>query len=137
MNSFKLIAKTEINESICVNKYRDEETGLTVVLADLEGPLVKGYFAVTTEALDDDGLPHALEHMTFQGSEAYPYKGVLSWLANRCLASGIHGKTTIHDTHYGITSVGSDGFLTLMPIYLDHILYPILTVSLSFALYQS
>lgn len=129
MSNFKLIAKAQINESICVKKYRDQDTGLTVVFADVESPLVKGYFAVTTETLDDDGLSHALEHMIFQGSEKYPYRGVLPLLATRCLSFGVYGRTTIHDTHYTFTGVGSEGFLALMPIYLDHILYPILTVS--------
>lgn len=27
-----------------------------------------------TEAFDDDGLPHTLEHLVFLGSEKYPYK---------------------------------------------------------------
>lgn len=31
---------------------------------------------VATEAHDDDGLPHTLEHLVFMGSENYPYKVV-------------------------------------------------------------
>ena len=31
------------------------------------------YF-LATEAHDDDGLPHTLEHLVFMGSENYPYK---------------------------------------------------------------
>ena len=46
-----------------------------------------------TEAYDDDGLPHTLEHLIFLGSEQYPYKGVLDLLANRCLASGTNAWT--------------------------------------------
>lgn len=46
-----------------------------------------------TEAFDDDGLPHTLEHLIFLGSEQYPYKGVLDLLANRCLASGTNAWT--------------------------------------------
>jgi Zn-dependent M16 (insulinase) family peptidase len=48
---------------------------------------------VATEAHDDDGLPHTLEHLIFLGSEKYPYKGVLDLLANRCLASGTNAWT--------------------------------------------
>ena len=29
---------------------------------------------IATEAHDDDGLPHTLEHLVFMGSEEYPYK---------------------------------------------------------------
>jgi Zn-dependent M16 (insulinase) family peptidase len=39
------------------------------------GPLVNGYFAVATEAADDRGLPHCLEHLVFMGSQSYPYPG--------------------------------------------------------------
>ena len=31
-------------------------------------------FILATEAHDDDGLPHTLEHIVFMGSEKYPYK---------------------------------------------------------------
>lgn len=32
------------------------------------------YNGAATEAHDDDGLPHTLEHLVFMGSEKYPYK---------------------------------------------------------------
>lgn len=86
-------------------------------------------FILATEAHDDDGLPHTLEHLIFLGSELYPYKGVLDLLANRCLASGTNAWTDTDHTCYTMTTAGSDGFLSLLPIYLDHILYPTLTES--------
>ncbi|XP_026679888.1 uncharacterized protein C05D11.1 [Diaphorina citri] len=57
----------------------------------------------------------------------YPYKGVLDLLANRCMASGTNAWTDIDHTCYTMTTAGSEGFLSLIPIYLDHILYPLLT----------
>lgn len=59
----------------------------------------------------------------------YPYKGVLDLLANRCLASGTNAWTDTDHTCYTIKTVGKDGFLELLPIYLDHILFPILSDS--------
>lgn len=82
-----------------------------------------------TEAFDDDGLPHTLEHLIFLGSEQFPYKGVLDSLANRCLASGTNAWTDIDHTCYTMETAGNEGFLALMPIFLEHILYPILSVS--------
>ena len=38
------------------------------------------YSYVATEAHDDDGLPHTLEHLIFLGSEDYPYKVQKSYL---------------------------------------------------------
>uniref|UniRef100_A0A1L8DTH1 Putative zn2+-dependent endopeptidase insulinase superfamily protein n=1 Tax=Nyssomyia neivai TaxID=330878 RepID=A0A1L8DTH1_9DIPT len=127
MSSFKLICSTKANGKIPVHKYRSESTGLTLILAEVEGPVVNGYFALATEVHDDDGLPHTLEHLIFLGSELYPYKGVLDLLANRCLASGTNAWTDTDHTCYTMTTAGSDGFLELLPIYLDHILYPTLS----------
>ena len=44
---------------------------------------------VATEAHDDDGLPHTLEHLVFMGSENYPYKV-------RCT---MYIKLTLHISH--------------------------------------
>lgn len=125
--NFKLEATVKANDRIPVRKYRSEKTGLTVILAEIEGPVVNGYFCLATEAHDDDGLPHTLEHLIFLGSEKYPFKGVLDLIANRCLASGTNAWTDTDHTCYTMTTAGSDGYLSLLPIYLDHILYPTLT----------
>lgn len=57
----------------------------------------------------------------------YPYKGVLDLLANRCLASGTNAWTETDNTVYTLGCAGSEGFMNLLPIYLDHILFPSLT----------
>ena len=56
-------------------------------------------------------------------------QGVLDLLANRCLAQGTNAWTDVDHTCYTMTMAGSEGFLNLLPMYLDHILYPTLTVS--------
>ena len=88
---------------------------------------MNGYFCLATEAHDDDGLPHTLEHLIFLGSKKFPYKGVLDLLANRCLSSGTNAWTDTDHTCYTMTTAGSEGFLNLLPIYLDHVLAPTLT----------
>ncbi|KAJ9588208.1 hypothetical protein L9F63_018429, partial [Diploptera punctata] len=125
--NFELICSLKANDVVPVHKYKSNLTGLTVVIAEVEGPVVHGYLCLATEAHDDDGLPHTLEHLIFLGSEKYPYKGVLDLLANRCLASGTNAWTDIDHTCYTMTTAGSEGFLALLPIYLDHVLYPTLT----------
>ena len=77
---------------------RSPRTGLRIVLADVDGPLVNGYMALATEAHDDDGLPHTLEHLVFMGSEDFPYKGVLDLISNRCLSSGTNAWTDTDNT---------------------------------------
>uniref|UniRef100_A0A182NNB5 Uncharacterized protein n=1 Tax=Anopheles dirus TaxID=7168 RepID=A0A182NNB5_9DIPT len=127
--AFEHLITVKANEVIPVHKYRSKRTGLTVIVGEVEGPVVNGYFTLATEAHDDDGLPHTLEHLIFLGSEKYPYKGILDLVANRCLASGTNAWTDRDHTCYTMTTAGSEGFLSLLPVYLDHILYPTLTDS--------
>jgi len=87
---------------------------------------VNGYFCLATEAHDNDGLPHTLEHLIFLGSEEYPYKEVLDLLANRCLADRTNAWTDTDHTCYTVYTAGSSGFFHILPVYLDHILYPLL-----------
>ncbi|XP_023210956.1 uncharacterized protein C3H1.02c-like [Centruroides sculpturatus] len=61
------------------------------------------------------------------GSELYPFKGVLDHLANRCLASSTNAFTAVDYTSYTMSTIGPEGFLNLLPIYMDHVLYPLLT----------
>src|SRR6266498_3498958 len=54
---------------------------------------------------------------------------MLDTLANRTFAHGTNAWTATDHTCYTIQSAGSQGFLSLLPIYVDHILYPTLTDS--------
>lgn len=126
---YVLVEQVNTDGEIPVTLYQNKITGLKVVTALIECPIVKGDLVFATEAFDDDGLPHTLEHLVFMGSENYPYKGVLDLLANRCLASGTNASTDTDNTNYTLSTAGSDGFLNLLPIYLDHVLFPTLTDS--------
>ncbi|KAI9139952.1 Metalloenzyme, LuxS/M16 peptidase-like protein [Paraphysoderma sedebokerense] len=126
---FQLVKSVEYL-GVNLTKYRSTQSGLEIVLVDIESPIVNGFFVVATEEsgkLIDKGLPHTLEHLVFLGSEDYPYKGVLDSLANRALAHGTNAWTDTDHTCYTITTAGGDGFKNIMPIYLDHILYPTIT----------
>ncbi|KAI8993250.1 Metalloenzyme, LuxS/M16 peptidase-like protein [Pilobolus umbonatus] len=119
--------KVDPCETIEIKRYRSSKTGLTAVHADIDGPLVSGFLSLGTKVTNDEGYPHTLEHLVFLGSEKYPYKGALDLLAPRAYAPGTNAWTDIDHTCYTITTAGSDGFLQLLPIYVDHILYPTLT----------
>jgi len=58
-----------ISKNLEVVKYRSEKTGLTIVLTESDSPIVNGYFCLATEAHDNDGLPHTLEHLIFLGKQ--------------------------------------------------------------------
>ena len=61
------------------------------------------------------------------GSEKYPVKGTLGRLANRAFSSGTNASTATDNTTYTVSTAGEQGFLQLLPIYVNHILYPTLT----------
>jgi hypothetical protein len=44
--NFELICALKANDLIPVHKYKSSVTGLTVVIAEVEGPIVNGYFCL-------------------------------------------------------------------------------------------
>lgn len=132
MSSFKLVSEISAEETTSkmpVKKYISSRTGMRLYACSLTGPVIEGYFSLATEAFDDDGLPHTLEHMIFLGSKEYPYAGILDILANKIYASGTNAWTDVDNTTYTLSTVEKCGFLQLLPVYLDHILYPLLNES--------
>ncbi|XP_035211557.1 uncharacterized protein C05D11.1-like [Stegodyphus dumicola] len=127
--NYECIAEIVTDGGAKLTKYKSTTNGMTICIANVSGPLVSGYLCIATEAHDDDGLPHTLEHLVFMGSEKYPYKGILDLVANRCLAQGTNAWTDTDHTCYTVTTAGDEGFLKLLPIYLDHLLFPTLTDS--------
>ncbi|WWC62849.1 uncharacterized protein I303_105447 [Kwoniella dejecticola CBS 10117] len=122
---FKLLQSFPIKYApITISKWRSEKTGLTVVLGSHQAPITNGYFAIASEIFDDTGRPHTLEHLIFLGSKQYPYKGVLDQLANRAGSNGTNAWTANDHTAYTIATAGSEGFLKMLPVYVDHILHP-------------
>lgn len=109
-----------------ISKWRLSRTGLQLTYVNQASPIVNGYFAVATEIPDDSGCPHTLEHLIFMGSEKYPYKGYLDSLGNRFFSS-TNAWTAVDKTVYTLTTAGWEGFKTLLPIYLDHLVNPTIT----------
>ena len=58
------------------------------------------------------------------GSEKYPYKGIIDHFANRGFSNGTNAWTDTDHTAYTVSTAGEAGFLQILPIYVDHILYP-------------
>lgn len=132
MTSFRLVSEITADETsskMPVKKFISSRTGIRLYVCNLNGPVIEGYFSLATETFDDDGLPHTLEHMIFLGSKDYPYAGVLDILANKIYASGTNAWTDVDNTTYTLSTVEKCGFLQLLPVYLDHILYPLLNES--------
>ncbi|KZT05962.1 uncharacterized protein LAESUDRAFT_701454 [Laetiporus sulphureus 93-53] len=126
--NFDLVKRLKLDfADVLVSKWKSRVTGLSVVHLDYEAPIVNGYFVIATEIFDDSGCPHTLEHLVFMGSERYPYKGIIDHLANRGFSNGTNAWTDTDHTAYTVSTAGEQGFLQLLPVYVDHILYPTLT----------
>jgi Zn-dependent M16 (insulinase) family peptidase len=76
--------------------------------------------------------------LIFLGSEEFPFKGVLDKLANRSFAQGTNAYTDVYALHfcinhhsdhtcYQLTTAGEEGFLRILPVFLDHVLFPTIT----------
>ena len=68
---WQVLESFALTPSIHVTSYRSSVTGVRVVHAVVEGPLVMGYFTLATESHSNDGCPHTLEHLVFM-SDAVP-----------------------------------------------------------------
>ncbi|CCJ30215.1 unnamed protein product [Pneumocystis jirovecii] len=93
-----------------VQSWKSCKTGLQVVYVDIDVPLTKGKLVLATES-----------------NKTYPYKGILDSLANRSFAQGTNAWTDTDHTAYTISTAGAEGFLQILPIFVDHILFPTLT----------
>ena len=118
-SDYEKILSVTSEDTLVVEIYRSHSTGLRIALCPIPGPIVNGYFLLATEAHDDDGLPHTLEHLVFLGSEDYPYKGVLDLLANRCFAQGTNAWTDTDHTVYTVETAGAEGFLNFLPVKIN------------------
>ena len=46
MEDFELISSAVVSDIIPIKKYRSKATGITVCIANVNGPLVNGYFCL-------------------------------------------------------------------------------------------
>lgn len=109
-----------------ITQYVSERSGMHVVVADRQGPKINGYFTLATEIFDDSGAPHTLEHLVFMGSKSYRYKGLLDKLSSRAYSSTNAWTATDH-TAYTLETAGWDGFAQVLPVYLEHVILPVIT----------
>lgn len=112
-----------------VQVHQLQDTGFRIVFVPLPGPLVSCSIVIPTSNVDSKGLPHTLEHLIFCGSRNHPQRGFLDSLAVRSLSSGTNAYTSEDHTCYEVTTIGREGMMNVLPVFLDHILHPTLTES--------
>ena len=50
MDGFEFICSLKCNDTIPVHKYKSTTTGLTLLIAEVDGPIVGGYFCIGKSA---------------------------------------------------------------------------------------
>eukprot|EP00927_Polykrikos_kofoidii_P078178 TRINITY_DN7502_c0_g1_i1.p1 TRINITY_DN7502_c0_g1~~TRINITY_DN7502_c0_g1_i1.p1 ORF type:complete len:1167 (+),score=217.17 TRINITY_DN7502_c0_g1_i1:59-3502(+) len=113
-------------QDLSVNLYRHAAHDTAAVLAHVDGPLCSVGMFFATEAVNDKGLVHCLEHLCFMGSRNYP-KGYLDLLATRCGCEGTNAYTDSDHTCFEFEVAGEAGLLAILPVFVDHVLCPLLT----------
>eukprot|EP01135_Chromosphaera_perkinsii_P007214 Nk52_evm22s745 gene=Nk52_evmTU22s745 len=130
MEGFDIVTQFVSLYEVEVTIYQSKTTGLRVTHVNIEtlsNGIVNGHFVLATEGESDNGCPHCLEHLIFCGSKKYPFKGLLDKFANKALSRGTNAWTDIDHTCYTLTTAGTEGFLNILPIYLDHVMFPTLS----------
>ncbi len=112
--------------TIPLKLFRSKESGLLVLTADVPGPILQLFVTFRTEATDNRGLPHTMEHLVFLGSQSFPYKGILDLLAQLSYANGTNAWTAQDHTTYTLSSGSVKGLHVLLPLYLEHLFFPLL-----------
>lgn len=62
----------------------------------------------------------------FLGSEDYPYRHVINNIAKNCHVTAFNSWTAVNYTCYTYTSASECGFFNMLPIFMDHLLFPTL-----------
>lgn len=75
-----------------------------------------------TEPENDEGYVHSLEHLIYNGSKKYPYKGVL-----QKLNGDVTEWTDTGYTIFNFSAKGQDHALAVLPVLLDHVMCPLLS----------
>ncbi|KAJ2758934.1 hypothetical protein H4S06_002472, partial [Coemansia sp. BCRC 34490] len=106
--------------------YKHFESNMRVVVCRTSSPVFTLNIYVPTASTNDKGIPHTLEHLVFSGSKRYPTRGYMDALAAHNYSVGINAWTSVDHTCYTLAAAAEDAVANVLPVYLDHILNPLL-----------
>ncbi|KAJ2518595.1 hypothetical protein GGI11_002821 [Coemansia sp. RSA 2049] len=106
--------------------YKHFESNMRVVVCRTSSPVFTLNIYVPTASTNDKGIPHTLEHLVFSGSKRYPTRGYMDALAAHNYSVGINAWTSVDHTCYTLAAAAEDAVANVLPVFLDHILNPLL-----------
>jgi Zn-dependent M16 (insulinase) family peptidase len=126
--TFTLLQERSLPEIASTAKlYRHDKTG-TQILSVLNNDENK-VFGITfrTPPQTSNGIAHIMEHSVLCGSRKYPVKEPFIELAKSSLNTFLNAFTYPDKTCYPIASTNLKDFYNLIDVYLDAVLYPLIT----------
>ncbi len=127
-HGFTLVRSEVVSEyNATADLYRHDKTGaeLLSIRCDDENKV----FGITfrTPPSDSTGVAHILEHSVLCGSKKYPVKEPFVELLKGSLQTFLNAFTYPDKTCYPVASQNLQDFYNLVDVYLDAVLYPLLT----------
>lgn len=127
MHGFKLIEKRFVKEVDAEGfLFEHEKSGAR--LFKIANADANKTFCITFKTIteSDAGTPHILEHSVLNGSTNFPVKSPFDILSKGSLNTFLNAMTGSDITLYPVSSMNDKDFRTLMHIYLDAVLNPLI-----------
>lgn len=126
--AFELIREERIEEvNALARYYRHRKTGAEILslLTDDENKVFG--IAFKTPPTDSTGIAHILEHSVLCGSQRYPVKKPFVEMLKGSVHTFLNAMTYPDKTVYPVASQNEADFYNLATVYLDAVLFPLLT----------
>ncbi|KAJ1612327.1 insulinase like metalloprotease [Cryptosporidium canis] len=81
----------------------------------------------TTVPSNNKGIPHALEHLIFNGSKKFPYNDSIDKISNKLCCSYTNAFTVDDSTTFEFECTGEQSLLRMLEVWLDHLFHPSLS----------
>lgn len=125
--NYELIEKRYVNDvEGDVYHFKHIKTGAHVIKVACSDKNKTFCIAFRTEAQDDSGTPHIMEHSVLNGSKKYPIKSPFDQLIKGSLQTYLNAMTGNDMTMYPVASVSEKDYFNLMDVYLDAVFNPLI-----------
>ncbi|KAF7458445.1 Insulinase like metalloprotease [Cryptosporidium felis] len=127
-NDFLLINTVNISNIGTLDLYQ-HPTGVFVAVMktkNCSGPsFTHCRMSFTTTPSNNKGIPHALEHIIFNGSQKFPFNDSIDKISNRLCCPYTNAFTTDDSTSFEFESTNDQGLVLMLNVWLDHLFNPL------------
>jgi len=124
---FTLVSTTPFPERRLVAKRYRHDCGLEVLSLEANDPENLFVVGFPTDAENDTGAAHIIEHSALEGSERFPVKDPFVCLLKSSVATFLNACTYPDRTIYPFTTCCKQDYFNLLEVYWDAVFHPNLT----------